>query len=89
MKISPGAGGQPRCTKNFAIRIGSSGAATKTCSGMSRRRPLTSTSLVNWVRPVASMIPGRWRASAAIDAIRSASIGRSSRMVADAGSVLM
>jgi hypothetical protein len=50
---------------------------------------LTSTSLVNCVRPVASITPGRVRALAAIDNICSASMARSSRIVADAGSVPM
>lgn len=89
MKISLGAGGQlPRCTSKLAIRIGSSGAATNTCNGVFRARPLTCTSLVNWVRPVAARMSGRCRVSAATAAIFSASMGLSSRIVADAGSVL-
>jgi hypothetical protein len=57
---------------------------------MSRACPLTWVDwLVNWVRPVASMTPGRVRAWAAIAAIRSASTARASRIVADAGCVPM
>jgi hypothetical protein len=50
--------------------------------------PLTSISLVNWVRPVASRTPGSMRACAVIVAISSAPVPGPNRIVADAGSVL-
>jgi hypothetical protein len=91
IQISPAAGGQaPSCPRsNLTMRIGSSAAATNTCSAASRGWPLTSTWLSNWVRPVASITPGRRRTWAATAAIRPALIGRSSTIVADAGWVRM
>jgi hypothetical protein len=88
-KTSPGAGGQlPPRTWKFAIRSSSSGGAANTCSWFGLASPLTSTLLVNCMRPAASSTPGRVRACATMAAISSASTPGPNWIVADAGSVL-